>query len=105
MIVRRGKLIMALCVRADLNPRIFAHPAEVWLDSSDYPREWIDRLTNDTGAVLLYVSSGAGAEFRARGVYHVLGATEDRLELACRMAHPAVDRVSKILFLSGPHWR
>jgi hypothetical protein len=105
MIVRRGKLIMALCVRADLNPRIFAHPGEVWLDASDCMGEWSDQLANDTGAVMLYVSNSATSEFRARGIYHVLGSTSDKIELACRMAHPQADRISRIVFLSGPHWR
>lgn len=102
-IVHRRGLILALCIRFDLHQRIHADPAEVWIDSRDHMKEWGERLAMDTGAVAVYVSPGPGVEFRRQGIYHVIGSTDEPLELARRMAYPSVPRLSRIVFLSGPH--
>lgn len=103
LVLHRRNQILALCLNSALHPRIYASPAEVWLECSDYLDEWAQRLAWDTGAVHLYVSPDPGRGYIEMGVYHVIGSTEDRLELARRMAFPGIDRLSRVIFLSGPH--
>ena len=41
--------------------------------------------------------------FAELGFYHVMDSTTDRIELARRMAYPGINRLSRVVFLSGPH--
>lgn len=102
-IIHRRKLILGLCLGSALHPRIYANPAEVWVESGGYIEEWAERLAWDAGALKLYVSPDPSRGFVDMGIYHVIGSTDDRLGLARRMAFPRIEKLSRVVFLSGPH--
>ncbi len=103
LILHRRNLIVGLCINSAMHPRIYASPAEVWIEAGESLDHWGQRLAWDTGALHVYVSPDPGRGFIELGVYHVIGSTDDRLELARRMAFPGIDRLSRVVFLSGPH--
>ncbi len=103
LILHRRNLIVALCVSSSMHPRVYASPAEVWIEATEHMEEWAQRLAWDTGAVHLYVSPEPSRGFVEMGIYNVIGSTDDRLELARRMAFPGIDKLSRVVFLSGPH--
>jgi hypothetical protein len=102
-IIHRHNLVLGLCLCSAHHPRIYANPAEVWVEAGSYIEEWGERLAWDAGGIYLYVSPDPGRGFVEMGVYHVVGSTTERLELARRMAFPGIDKLSRIVFLSGPH--
>ncbi len=97
-LIHRHGLVLALCLRADSHPRINAEPPEVWVGGEDHIREWGERLALDTGAIWLFVANSDG-KFRERGIYEILGSTNDRLELAKRMVFPGISSISRVVFL------
>ncbi len=103
LVLHRRNQILALCVNSAAHPRIYASPAEVWIEQADHLHEWGERLAWDTGAVHLYVSPEPSRGYLEMGVYHVIGSSVDRLELARRMAFPGIEKLSRVVFLSGPH--
>jgi hypothetical protein len=101
--IRRGEQILALCMRADSNPGVDRYPVEVWIEEGSLLEVWGDRLAMDTGALRLYVASAQGAGFRDRGVYQVIGSSDNPLDLAQRTARWGGEKLSRVVFLSGPH--
>lgn len=102
-LIHRGNLILALTLRQDLNPDINKVPAEVWVGAEPPLPEWGSRLAFDTGAVPLYVSPGEGGGYTEHGIYHVIGSTDATEELEHRMKTPGIGKLSRVVFLSGPH--
>ncbi len=102
-IIHRHNVIVGLCLHSARHPRIYASPAEVWMEAGEYNEEWGQRLAWDAGGVHVCVSPDPGRGYVEMGVYHVIGSTDDRVELARRMAFPGIDKLSRVIFLSGPH--
>jgi hypothetical protein len=98
-LIHRHGLVLALCLHADAHPRINADPPEVWVGGQEQIREWGERLAMDTGAVWLFTANGEENMFRERGIYEILGSTNDRLELAKRMVFPGISSISRVVFL------
>ena len=70
-VIHKGKSILALMIREDLNPKIQADPPEVWVGSEDPLPEWGETLANDTGPIPLYVAEGPGADYILKGTYEI----------------------------------
>jgi hypothetical protein len=108
-LIHRGHVPLALCLFAPEHPRIYASPAELWVEASKPMAEWGRRLAWDAGALMVYVCPERGRRFVEMGIYHICGATADKVELARRTAYPGIDKLSHVIFLSGPHsdtvWR
>ena len=102
-LVRRSRLVMAVCLRGAVQPRIYCTPAEIWMEAGWPDDDWSAVLGLDSGAIWLFVAPGSGADFKELGLYHVLDSTNEPLALAQRMALPGVNRLSRVVFLSGPH--
>lgn len=102
-IVRRERLVLALCLNASMHPRIYYTPAEVWLEAGWPEKEWSQTLALDTGALWVFVSASDRNEYKSLGLYHVVGSSSEPVDLAVRMALPGIAKLGRIVFLTGPH--
>jgi len=98
-VIHRGDEILAITLREDLNPSINSNPAEVWVGAAETLPEWGKRLAFKTAEAPLYVSPGQGAGYVDRGIYKIIGNTDDAVELAAREAQPGIGKLSRIVFL------
>ena len=70
-IIHKGKIIVGLCLREDLNPMIHAATPEVWIGDKEPLPIWAERLANDTGPIPVYVSPAEGADYSLKGIFEI----------------------------------
>ena len=101
VVVKRGHIV-ALRLREDFNPNIFANSAEVWVGADDLARKWGNPLANDTGLVPVFVKKAKRRTYTFFGRHQVLDRAATEAELASARARIAPFHkrgVSRIVFL------
>jgi len=96
--IHKGRIILGLCLRRDLNPEIESDKPEVWIGIEEPLPDWGERLASDTARIPVYVSPGERGDYVYKGNFEILPQTPTREYF--ESVRPIAPRgLSRIVFL------